>query len=92
MGENDRQIVGTVPQRIKSCLNVLDGFLQSDQIILSCHVKDLNSNRLNLDKKVDLISKICDILGVKDYTRLCRNTLTDLGMDSLMATEIIIML
>ena len=45
MGGNDRQTVGTVPQKIKSFLGVLDSFLQSNQIILSCHVKDLNRNR-----------------------------------------------
>ena len=89
MGGNDREIAGTLPQRLRSCLQVLDQFLQSNQSIVSCHVKAVHKDIAHSEKKFDLITNICNILGIKDQSRLNSNsTLADIGMDSLMATEV----
>jgi fatty acid synthase len=88
MGGNDIVIGGSVPQRMPSCLSVLDEMLQSDYPVMSSIVlADLKKNLL--DGKEDLLKVICHVLGVKDPNNLSNDvTLGDLGMDSLMAVEI----
>ena len=89
MGGNDIEIAGSLPQRIKSCLEVLDRFLQSPETILSSHVMAIPKGRANLDKNIDLITKIYNILGIKDHSNLSPNTtLAEMGMDSLTGTEV----
>jgi fatty acid synthase len=88
MGGNDVVIGGTLPQRMPSCLEVLDQFLQSKHTVCSSIVK-ADSKRSVGGGRGDLVRTICHILGVKDHSTLDPNTtLGDLGLDSLMAVEI----
>ena len=88
MGGNDIVIGGTLPQRIPSCMEVLNQFIQSKHIVCSSIVKADNKRSL-AGGKGDLVRTVCHILGVKDPSSLDPNTtLGDLGLDSLMAVEI----
>jgi fatty acid synthase len=88
MGGNDIVIGGTLPQRIPSCMEVLNQFIQSKHVVCSSIVKADNKRSL-AGGKGDLVRTVCHILGVKDPSTLDPNTtLGDLGLDSLMAVEI----
>jgi fatty acid synthase, animal type len=88
MGGNDVVIGGTLPQRIPSCLSVLDRFLQSQEPVCCSLVKAQRSTESS-GKKQDLVKSIANILGVKDYANLnLTTTLAELGMDSLMGVEV----
>lgn len=88
MGGNDVVIGGTVPQRIPSCMEVLEKFLQS-QITVGSSLVLVDSRKLYGLGKESLLKTITHILGVKDSASLDPNTtLNDLGLDSLMAVEI----
>lgn len=88
MGGNDVVIGGTLPQRIPSCMDVLNQFMQSVHTVCSSIVKADNKRSLG-GGKGDLVRTVCHILGVKDPSALDPNTsLGDLGLDSLMAVEI----
>ena len=88
MGGNDIVIGGTLPQRIPSCMEVLNQFIQSDIVVCSSIVK-ADNKRSMLGGKGDLVRTVCHVLGVKDPATLDPNTtLGDLGLDSLMAVEI----
>lgn len=88
MGGNDVVIGGTLPQRIPSCMDVLNQFMQSVHTVCSSIVK-ADSKRGVGGGKGDLVRTVCHILGVKDPSALDPNTsLGDLGLDSLMAVEI----
>ena len=89
MGGNDIEISGLVPQRINSCLEVLDRFLQSEETIISSHVMAVQNKRANFEKNIDLITKVFNILGIKHHSNLNPNTtLSEMGMDSLTGTDI----
>lgn len=89
IGGNDIVIGGTVPQRMPSCLNVLDSFLQSDSLTTVSSIVKADKRRTTGGGKGDLLRQVCHILGVKDPSSLDPNTtLGDLGLDSLMAVEI----
>ena len=88
MGGNDVIIGGTLPQRIPSCMDVLNDFIQSPHVVCSSIVK-ADSKRSLTGGKGDLVRQVCHILGIKDPSTLDPNTtLGDLGLDSLMAVEI----
>lgn len=88
MGGNDVVIGGTLPQRIPSCMEVLNNFINSRSVVYSSIVKADNKRSL-AGGKGDLVRQVCHILGVKDPASLDPNTtLGDLGLDSLMAVEI----
>ncbi|XP_068150522.1 fatty acid synthase [Drosophila tropicalis] len=88
MGNNDTVVGGTLPQRMNSCLDTIDFFLQQPHPVLASMVvaekrKAEQSNRLSL------ISTIANIMGLRDVKSIQdKTTLFDLGMDSLMSTEI----
>uniref|UniRef100_A0A670XYR8 Fatty acid synthase n=1 Tax=Pseudonaja textilis TaxID=8673 RepID=A0A670XYR8_PSETE len=90
MGTNDTVIGGTLPQRISSCLDVLDHFLNQPHPVMSSFVlaekllakSDGGSQR-------DLVEAVAHILGVRDVNSLNADTsLADLGLDSLMGVEV----
>ncbi|KAH6934535.1 hypothetical protein HPB50_025239 [Hyalomma asiaticum] len=87
MGD-DATISGSVPQRISSCIALMDQFLnQTHPIVSSCakaHFSDDADNH-----KPGLLEVVARILGVKDPSRVNQATLlNELGMDSLMAVEV----
>lgn len=86
MGD-DIEVGGTVPQHMSSCLATMDIFLQQPHPVLASAVL---AEKFKLDDdKVDLLTTVANILGIKDANSINPNiTLADLGMDSLMGTEI----
>ncbi|XP_039309372.1 fatty acid synthase-like [Solenopsis invicta] len=88
MGGNDAKVFGTIPQRISSCLATMDIFLQQPHPVLASSVL-AEKYKPDDGNKVDLVATIVNVLGIKDVISINPNiTLTDLGMDSLMGTEI----
>ena len=89
MGGNDIEIAGSLPQRIKSCLEVLDRFLQSGESVLTSYVKAVRKEHISSEQNTNLITRVYNILGIKDRSDLSPNTtLADLGMDSLTGSEV----
>ncbi|KAK2587686.1 hypothetical protein KPH14_003803 [Odynerus spinipes] len=89
MGDNDLEIGGTLPQRMNSCLSTMDMFLQQLHPILSSIVLAEKHKTGDGASDVSLLDTVANILGIKDSkTMNPNNTLGDLGMDSLMGTEI----
>lgn len=67
MGTNDTVIGGTLPQRMNSCLNVLDQFLNQSKPVVSSFVpaeKQLK-NVSSSNAQGNLVEAVCHILG--DY-------------------------
>ncbi|XP_069677436.1 fatty acid synthase-like isoform X2 [Periplaneta americana] len=89
MQEDNTEIVigGTLPQKIASCLEELDGFmLQSCPVVASMVVAEKRTGSGDGGNIVDCVS---NILGIRDLkTVSLHSTLAELGMDSMMAIEI----
>lgn len=82
------EIGGTLQQRITSCLEVLDQLLtqKNDAVVSSIVVAEKRSASGRADNIVDAVA---NIIGVRDIkTVSLHSTLPELGMDSMMATEI----
>ncbi|XP_018417291.1 PREDICTED: fatty acid synthase [Nanorana parkeri] len=91
MGSNDTVIGGTLPQRISSCLEVLDQFLNQPHPVMSSFV--LAEKTISVKAKgasqQDLVQAVAHILGVREVSSLNPDTtLADLGLDSLMGVEV----
>ncbi|XP_077551457.1 fatty acid synthase-like [Haemaphysalis longicornis] len=80
---------GTVPQRISSCLEVMDRFLRLNYPVMSSVVKEDAYSSTATQVKRDLVQAVLHILGVKDPSRKDPNMrLGELGMDSLIGVEV----
>ncbi|XP_023584963.1 fatty acid synthase [Trichechus manatus latirostris] len=91
MGTNDMVIGGTLPQRIVSCLEVLDLFLNQPHPVLSSFVlaEKKAAARSGGDGQRDLVKAVAHILGIRDVAAVSLDTsLADLGLDSLMGVEV----
>ncbi|XP_008574493.1 PREDICTED: fatty acid synthase [Galeopterus variegatus] len=91
MGTNDTVIGGTLPQRITSCLEVLDLFLNQPHAVLSSFVlAEKKATALSDgDGQRDLVKAVAHILGIRDVAAVnLDNSLADLGLDSLMGVEV----
>ncbi|KAM4664019.1 fatty acid synthase [Discoglossus pictus] len=90
MGSNDTVIGGTLPQRISSCLEVLDQFLNQPHPVMSSFVlAEKISVKIKAGGQQDLVEAVAHILGVRDISSLNPDTtLADLGLDSLMGVEV----
>lgn len=90
MGDNDTVIGGTLPQRITSCLEVLDLFLCLGKPVMSSFVlAERMVVKGESGGQADLVEAIAHILGVRDVSSLnAESTLADLGLDSLMGVEV----
>ncbi|KAH7948759.1 hypothetical protein HPB49_002004 [Dermacentor silvarum] len=85
----DVVVGGTLPQRISSCMAVMDRFLSQSHPVVSSLVKADLSTKSDSKNKQDLVQSIAHILGVKDPSSLNPNmSLGELGMDSLMGVEV----
>ena len=65
MGSNDTVIGGTLPQRITSCLETLDLFLNQSAPVVSSYVpaEKVQSSSHKSSDKPDLILSVCHVLG-----------------------------
>ena len=87
-GSDDAIIVGTIAQRMISCLHTMDQLLQSEQPIGMSFVKS-ESKQESIGGKVNFLKKLAHILGMNDIKEFDPSTkFLKLGMDSLMAIEI----
>lgn len=88
LGDNDTVIGGTLPQRMVSCLQTMDIFMQQPHPVLASMVV-AEKRKADTTGGVSLVSCIANILGLKDTKNISdASTLADLGMDSLMGAEI----
>ncbi|KAM4525063.1 fatty acid synthase isoform 2-T2 [Odontesthes bonariensis] len=90
MGGNDMVIGGTLPQRITSCLEVLDFFLCQQHPVMSSFVlAERTLVKSEAGSQRDLVDAVAHILGVRDVSSLNADvSLADLGLDSLMGVEV----
>ncbi|XP_006886190.1 PREDICTED: fatty acid synthase [Elephantulus edwardii] len=90
MGTNDTVIGGTLPQRIASCLEVLDLFLNQPHPVLSSFLLAEKAGvRSEGDSQRDLVKAVAHILGIRDLAAVSPDSsLADLGLDSLMGVEV----
>lgn len=88
-GDNDTEIGGTLPQRIRSCMETLDVFLQQPHPVLASMCVADHRKSADSANKISIVEAIANILGIKKLQDLNYSiTLADFGMDSLMGTEI----
>lgn len=88
LGDNETNVGGTLPQRIPSCLSVLDRFLQSRHAVYSSIVP-AEKVTASAGSKKGLVDAIAHILGIKSTKGLNgKITLAELGLDSLMGVEV----
>ncbi|XP_030610501.1 LOW QUALITY PROTEIN: fatty acid synthase [Archocentrus centrarchus] len=90
MGGNDVVIGGTLPQRITSCMEVLDFFLCQQHPVMSSFVlAERTVVKTEAGSRKDLVDAVANILGVRDVSSLnADSSLADLGLDSLMGVEV----
>lgn len=87
LGDNDTVVGGTLPQRMASCLETIDTFMQQPHPVLASMV--VAEKRKAESSNVSMVACIANILGLKDTKNVAdAATLADLGMDSLMGAEI----
>lgn len=87
---NDMVLLGSRSQRMHSCLEAMDTFLQSEYSVCLSYIKaDPDSSKKEDSQSVDILSVIMRLLGLKDVTAMDPEiTLGGLGVDSLIAVEI----
>lgn len=82
----DVEIMGTVQQRIASCLSNLDILLASSEAVVGSMVvaeKRFSSGKLNV------MDSVLNIMGIRDLKQISMTaSLSEVGMDSLMAVEL----
>lgn len=85
----DMEISGTLPQRINSCLEVLDELLtQENEPVLATMV--VAEKKLDDSKKGNIIDVIMNIMSIRDRKLISMDSsLSKLGIDSLMGVEIL---
>lgn len=89
MHGNNVTICNTVPQLMPSCLATMDFFIQQQHPVVSSSVLIDKYKSTSDDNKDNLLEAVTNILGIKDMNSVNpHSSLVDVGMDSLMATEI----
>lgn len=87
LGDNETVVGGTLPQRMASCLQTMDLFMQQPHPVLASMV--VAEKRKAETSGVSLVGCVANILGLKDLKNIPdQASLADLGMDSLMGAEI----
>lgn len=83
----DMEIGGTLQQRISSCLQELDPLLTTPEPIVASMV--VAEKRVRTSGKENIIESVMNIMSIRDIKSISMDTtLSELGMDSLMAVEI----
>lgn len=84
-------IAGSTTQRIASCLSLLDQFLNQTTPVVSSWIRPKTSQlkHNSLSRGKGLLDTVANVLGVSDPNTIDPDvSLTQLGLDSLMASEI----
>ncbi|KAL7036629.1 hypothetical protein ACKWTF_008882 [Chironomus riparius] len=83
----DMEIGGTLQQRITSCLEVLDDLMcEKEPIVSSMVVAEKKSFGIS---KGNIVETVMNIMGIRDIKSISlETTLSEMGMDSLMAVEL----
>ena len=83
----EMEISGTLPQRITSCLEVMDILLSVDEPVVASMV--VAEKRFEDIKKGNIIDAVLNIMSIRDRKSVSMDaSLSRLGMDSLMGVEI----
>lgn len=83
----DMEIGGTLQQRISSCLEVMDNLLFYDEPVVSSMV--VAEKRHGSGGQENIVETIMNIMSIRDIKSISMDsTLSEMGMDSLMAVEI----
>jgi fatty acid synthase len=83
----DMEIGGTLQQRISSCLEELDTLLSINEPIVASMV--VAEKRYSASAKGSIFDTVMNVMGIRDIKSVSlETTLTELGMDSLMAVEL----
>lgn len=83
----DMEIGGTLQQRISSCLEEFDNLLLCDETIVSSII--VAEKRAYSTTDGDIVQTVMHIMTIRDIKSISmKATLSELGMDSLMAIEI----
>ncbi|CAF3963829.1 unnamed protein product [Rotaria sp. Silwood2] len=92
LGSNDTVVGGTLPQRMTSCLETIDYFLQQSTnipVVSSYVLAEKLQRTSGSTTSISLIETIANILGISDANTMSSDsTLADLGLDSLGSVEI----
>jgi fatty acid synthase len=81
-------IGGTFQQKISSCLEVLDRFLKQDNAIVSSMLVAEKRNRSH--GVISAVEAVANVLGIKDIKTVSQHaTLAELGIDSMVGTEVV---
>jgi fatty acid synthase len=83
----DMEIGGTLQQRISSCLEELDGLLVADHPLVSSMV--VAEKKAKVGAAASVLDAVMNIMSIRDMKSVSMDaTLSEIGMDSLMAVEI----
>ena len=87
---NDMILLGSRAQRMHSCFESINAFLQGDSPVCLSYIKaDPQTETSSGSESIDILSVITRLLGLKDMTSMDQEiTLGGLGVDSLIAVEI----
>ncbi|XP_050427979.1 fatty acid synthase-like [Adelges cooleyi] len=88
-GNDEKEINGTLAQKMSSCLRVLDILLSHNSAVVTSHVIPNKRKQTSDSKAQSLTDAVAAIMGIQDPASVKpAATLADLGMDSLMAVDI----
>ncbi|XP_071129497.1 fatty acid synthase-like isoform X4 [Mytilus edulis] len=92
MGGNDTTVGGTLPQRMSSCLSTLRKLMTHSYAVASSFVlaeKTIETGQDEQERKLTPLDAVMKVIGITDTENVNSSThLIDLGLDSLMTTEI----
>lgn len=92
MGGNDTNVGGTLPQRMSSCLSTLRKLMTQSYAVASSFVlaeKTIETGQDEQERKLTPFDAAMKVIGITDTENVNSSThLIDLGLDSLMTTEI----
>ena len=89
MQKENRVLVigGTLQQRISSCLEVLDVLLRHDYPVVSSMIVAEKHHKGDI---LSAVEAVAHVIGIKDIRTVSQyTTFAELGMDSMVGTEII---